>query len=124
LTSREQRLPDAIAEYSDHQNVGVGFSCADLRETIETTEDAALNAYAFFAIFFETFGVPYGLCREYYNSQNLIVDLCEHAGLSVVRYVSPKNSNWVANQLRTEKLQWTGKEAFNTEKMRVWDCPD
>jgi len=31
------------------------------------------------------------------------------------------NSNWVANQLWTEKLQWTGKEAFNAQKMRDWD---
>jgi len=29
--------------------------------------------------------------------------------------------NWVANQLWTEKLQWTGKEAFNSQKMRDWE---
>ncbi|KAJ7177909.1 peptidase S10 serine carboxypeptidase [Mycena filopes] len=35
--------------------VGVGFSYADFGETIETTEDAAKNVYAFISLFFESF---------------------------------------------------------------------
>ncbi|KAJ7326301.1 peptidase S10 serine carboxypeptidase [Mycena albidolilacea] len=37
------------------QPVGVGFSYADFGETIETTEDAAKNVYAFISLFFEAF---------------------------------------------------------------------
>ncbi|KAJ7248638.1 Alpha/Beta hydrolase protein [Mycena haematopus] len=37
------------------QPVGVGFSYADFGETIETTEDAAKNVYAFISLFFESF---------------------------------------------------------------------
>ncbi|PCH41605.1 alpha/beta-hydrolase [Wolfiporia cocos MD-104 SS10] len=37
------------------QPVGVGFSYADFGETVETTEDAAKNVYAFITIFFEAF---------------------------------------------------------------------
>ncbi|KAJ7614602.1 peptidase S10 serine carboxypeptidase [Mycena polygramma] len=37
------------------QPVGVGFSYADYGETIETTEDAAKNVYAFISLFFESF---------------------------------------------------------------------
>ncbi|KAF8583990.1 peptidase S10 serine carboxypeptidase [Ramaria rubella] len=37
------------------QPVGVGFSYAEYGETIETTEDAARNIYAFVSIFFDTF---------------------------------------------------------------------
>lgn len=36
------------------QPVGVGFSYADYGETVETTEDAAINIHAFITIFFET----------------------------------------------------------------------
>ena len=36
-------------------SVGVGFSYADHGETIETTEEASKNIYAFISIFFETF---------------------------------------------------------------------
>ncbi|KAF7366506.1 Carboxypeptidase [Mycena sanguinolenta] len=38
------------------QPVGVGFSYADFGETVETTEDAAKNVYAFISLFFESFG--------------------------------------------------------------------
>lgn len=36
-------------------SVGVGYSYADFGETVETTEEAARNVYAFLTIFFETF---------------------------------------------------------------------
>lgn len=52
-------------------SVGVGFSYADHGETIETTEEAAKNIYAFISIFFETFkgfsGRPFHLSGESYG---------------------------------------------------------
>ena len=56
----------------------MGFSYADFGETIETTEDAAKNVYAFLTIFFETFsqfkgrtlhlaGESYGVCASVIN---------------------------------------------------------
>ncbi|KAF7366490.1 Carboxypeptidase [Mycena sanguinolenta] len=38
------------------RRVGVGFSYAYFGETIETTEDAAKNVYAFISLFFQSFG--------------------------------------------------------------------
>lgn len=54
-------------------SVGVGFSYADFGRTVETTEDAAKDIYAFVSIFFQTFesfqgrafhlsGESYGVC--------------------------------------------------------------
>ena len=52
-------------------SVGVGFSYAEHGETVETTEDAAKNIYAFITIFFETFpqfaGRPLHLAGESYG---------------------------------------------------------
>ena len=57
--------------------VGVGFSYADYGETVETTEDAARNVYAFITIFFETFsefaGRPLHLAGESYAGKYLPV---------------------------------------------------
>ncbi|KAI0366349.1 peptidase S10 serine carboxypeptidase [Pilatotrama ljubarskyi] len=57
------------------QPVGVGFSYADFGETVETTEDAAKNIYAFLTIFFETFsefkGRPLHLAGESYGGRYL-----------------------------------------------------
>ncbi|TFK56200.1 hypothetical protein OE88DRAFT_1621164 [Heliocybe sulcata] len=59
------------------QPVGVGFSYADHGETIETTEDAAKNIYAFISIFFETFnqfaGRPFHMSGESYGGRYLPV---------------------------------------------------
>ncbi|RDB19542.1 Carboxypeptidase Y A [Hypsizygus marmoreus] len=59
------------------QPVGVGFSYADYGETVETTEDAAKNVYAFITIFFETFtqfsGRPLHLSGESYGGRYLPV---------------------------------------------------
>lgn len=41
--------------FHDNPSVGVGYSYADFGETVETTEEAARNVYAFLTIFFETF---------------------------------------------------------------------
>lgn len=41
--------------FHDNRSVGVGYSYADFGETVETTEEAARNVYAFLTIFFETF---------------------------------------------------------------------
>ena len=60
-----------------YTSVGVGFSYADYGETVETTEDAAKNIYAFISIFFETFsqfsgralhlaGESYGVCAPFF----------------------------------------------------------
>lgn len=57
------------------QPVGVGFSYADFGETVETTEDAAVNIHAFITIFFETFpqfaGRPLHLSGESYGGRYL-----------------------------------------------------
>ncbi|KAF8650965.1 hypothetical protein AX16_005001 [Volvariella volvacea WC 439] len=59
------------------QPVGVGFSYADYGETIETTEDAAKNIYAFLTIFFQTFKEldkkPLHLAGESYGGRYLPV---------------------------------------------------
>ncbi|KAF8511205.1 Alpha/Beta hydrolase protein [Gautieria morchelliformis] len=59
------------------QPVGVGFSYADYGETIETTEDAARNVYAFVATFFDTFkqfqGRRFHLAGESYGGKYLPV---------------------------------------------------
>lgn len=59
------------------QPAGVGFSYADFGETVETTESAALNIYAFITIFFETFpqfaGRPIHLSGESYGGRYLPV---------------------------------------------------
>ncbi|KAJ7099722.1 peptidase S10 serine carboxypeptidase [Mycena epipterygia] len=59
------------------QPVGVGFSYADYGETVETTEDASKNVYAFISIFFETFsqfkGRPLHLSGESYGGRYLPV---------------------------------------------------
>ena len=58
-------------------SVGVGFSYADHGETIETTEEAAKNVYAFISIFFETFkgfsGRPFHLSGESYGVRFFLV---------------------------------------------------
>lgn len=41
--------------FHDTHSVGVGYSYAEFGETVETTEEAARNVYAFLTIFFETF---------------------------------------------------------------------
>ena len=57
----------------------MGFSYADFGETIETTEDAAINAYAFIAIFFETFaqfkGRPFHMAGESYAVSTIIYNI-------------------------------------------------
>lgn len=59
------------------QPVGVGFSYAEFGETIETTEEAAKNVYAFISIFFDTFkqfsGRPFHLAGESYGGRYLPV---------------------------------------------------
>ncbi|KIJ27001.1 hypothetical protein M422DRAFT_191548, partial [Sphaerobolus stellatus SS14] len=63
------------------QPVGVGFSYADYGETIETTEDAARNIYAFVRIFFDTFtqfqGRKFHLSGESYGGKYLPVFAAE-----------------------------------------------
>lgn len=62
-----------LTSSNDHgiSSVGVGFSYADYGETVGTTEEAALNVYAFISIFFETFsqfkGRPLHLSGESYG---------------------------------------------------------
>lgn len=57
------------------QPVGVGYSYAEYGETVETTEDAAKNVYAFIRIFFDTFkefsGRPIHLSGESYGGRYL-----------------------------------------------------
>jgi len=59
------------------QPVGVGFSYADFGETVETTEEAAINVQAFITIFFESFsqfsGRPLHLSGESYAGRYLPV---------------------------------------------------
>lgn len=66
--------------------VGVGFSYADFGETIETTEDAAKNVYAFISLFFEAFpqfggralhlsGESYGVCPTFPFGDLVVNDL-------------------------------------------------
>ncbi|KAI6128411.1 Alpha/Beta hydrolase protein [Pisolithus croceorrhizus] len=63
--------------FSLDQPVGVGYSYADFGETVETTEEAAHNVYAFLTIFFETFkefsGRPLHLAGESYAGRYLPV---------------------------------------------------
>lgn len=68
--------------FDDHGifSVGVGFSYADYGETVGTTEEAALNVYAFISIFFETFsqfkGRPLHLSGESYGVSHVLSPYC------------------------------------------------
>ncbi|KDQ65011.1 hypothetical protein JAAARDRAFT_28675 [Jaapia argillacea MUCL 33604] len=59
------------------QPIGVGFSYSDHGITVETTEDAAKDVYAFISIFFETFsqfsGRPFHMSGESYGGRYLPV---------------------------------------------------
>lgn len=54
-------------------------------------------------------------------SQHYVAGLLER-GVPILIYAGTYDwqCNWVANKLWVDKLEWTGKEAYNTEEWRDW----